>query len=548
MERIIYKKADNLLYQQLIILLVLVNYYDKMNIEFSVYIGKETNMKNKKYITTMKIIGIMAILGMTGCSSASKQEAYDMLQQSTEIELEYAVPEYDNTEDSKVELLPWLQLSSLETHPELRSAFEEFLGITGETGNKEGTLYYNPDTEKADQNATLYMATKNTAFKNYFILENSMLRFGEIAAENYTDIEPDDLTAPLATINAYFELLPDQEEGQFDGDATISRAQAMTLVMRATTPVNDAQAPETDADFTSKVGESTYTDFAAPMNEYSYLNTSNGLTESTFNTAMSKGEYICLVTNFLHADYLKYIEAHNYHDLYADTSDVTISTVSDAGDITFAEAISDATNGVPSDMYSTFKIAIKNMYLPEDTLEDWDSAITKAEAINLFISMATNYTSIAGDGLVNDYTETPYTEDPGYIENMEIEAEWGKKAPDGDGIKAYEQYVISQGADYAMGWTWIYENGSCAGDQPSYGVYMKEGDPLYGTVYHVGDYLPSGTQFVGTMEEFKALTAQGIVEEAEKLGEVSFKDPETGRTIIGTQEDIDAYKASKGYN
>ena len=31
-------------------------------------------------------------------------------------------------------------------------------------------------------------------------------------------------------------------------------------------------------------------------------------------------------------------------------------------------------------------------------------------------------------------------------------------------------------------------------------------------------------------------------------GSISFKDPETGRTIIGTQEEIDAYKASKGYN
>lgn len=454
-----------------------------------------------------------------GCSSASKQEAYDMLKETEQIELEYAVPEYDaDSEESKVELLPWLQLSSLETHPELRAAFEEFLCITGETGNKEGTLYYNPDTEEADQNVTLYMATKNTAFKNYFILENSMLKFGEIAAENYTDVEPDDLTAPFATINAYFELLPDQAEAQFDGDATISRAQAMTLVMRATTPVNEAQAPDEDADFTGKVGESQYTNFAAPMNEFAYLNTSNGLTESTFNTAMSKGEYICLVTNFIHADYLKYIEAHGYTDLYADTSDVTISTVSDAGNITFAEAISDATNGVPTDMYEIFKVAIKNQYLPEDALEDWDSAITKAEAINLFISMATNYTSMAGDGLVNDYTETPYTENPGYIENMEIRDEWGKKAPDGDGMKAWCDYARSQGADSTSGWCWEYLHGQGAGNQPSYAVYMKEGDPLYGTVYHVGDYLPNGDQFVGTMEEFKGVTGDEMIKDFEDAG------------------------------
>ncbi|MGN0428305.1 MAG: hypothetical protein ACI4F0_10925 [Agathobacter sp.] len=491
---------------------------------------KGEKLMRRKILFLISILTISATL-LSACKSADSVENSETIEATT-IESEAT----EETEESKVELLPWLQLSSLETHPELRQAFEEFLCITGETGNKEGTLYYNPDTEEADQNATLYMATKNTAFKNYFILEDSMLKFGEIAAENYTDLEADDLTAPFATINAYFELLPDQAEAQFDGDATISRAQAMTLVMRATTPVNESQAPETDADFTSAVGESQYTNFAAPMNEFAYLNTENGLTESTFNTAMSKGEYICLLTNFLHADYLKYIEAHGYYDLYADTSDVTISTVSDAGDITFTEAISDATNGVPSDMYETFKVAIRNMYIPEYALEDWDSAITKADAINLFISMATNYTSIAGDGLVNDYSETSYTENPGYIENMEIIDEWGKKASDGDGIKAYEQYVISQGADYAMGWTWIYLNGKAAGNQPSYGVYMKEGDPLYGTVYHVGDYLPCGTQFVGTMEEFKALTAKEMVETFEEQGFETYEG-EDGRIKIVVPDD-----------
>lgn len=63
-------------------------------------------MKNKKYITTMKIIGIMAILEMTGCSSTTKQEAYDMMRETEQIELEYVVPDYDsNSEESKVELL-----------------------------------------------------------------------------------------------------------------------------------------------------------------------------------------------------------------------------------------------------------------------------------------------------------------------------------------------------------------------------------------------------------------------------------------------------------
>ena len=40
-----------------------------------------------------------------------------------------------------------------------------------------------------------------------------------MAIEYYADIDADYANAPYATINAYFELLPDQEEGQFDGDA-----------------------------------------------------------------------------------------------------------------------------------------------------------------------------------------------------------------------------------------------------------------------------------------------------------------------------------------
>lgn len=109
------------------------------------------------------------------------------------------------------------------------------------------------------------MVLKNEDVNVYFNTETALEALANMASEHYADIEVDDLSAPYATINAYFELLPDQEEGQFDGDATISRAQAMTLLMRATTQVNEAGSPVVDADFTSKVGESKYTDFAAPM-------------------------------------------------------------------------------------------------------------------------------------------------------------------------------------------------------------------------------------------------------------------------------------------
>lgn len=490
-----------------------------------------------KYMKTKRIIiptitMLLLASQLFGCASTSKEETYNMLQETEQIELEYAEPEYaTDTEAENISLLPWIKLSSLETHPELRNAFEEFLCITGTTGNKEGTLYYNPDTQQADQNVTLYMATKNTAFKNYFVAENSMLMFGEMAAENYTDVEPDDLTAPYATINAYFELLPDQAEAQFDGDSTISRAQAMTLLMRATTQVNEAQAPEEDIDFTSAVGESQYTNFAAPMDEYSYINTDNGLTEQSFNGTMTKGEYIALVTNYIRADYLATLEEWGYTDLYSDTSDITISTVSDAGNIKYSEAISDASKGVPTDLYETFKLAIKNGYLAEADLEDWDSALTKADAISLFITMATNYTSNIGNTLYSQY-QTPTTDattdttSETLSESAEItNSKWADINGAWDAVHQFTLYAREQGADYTDGWCWCYDHGKGAGDQPSYAVYMKEGDPLYGTVYHVGDYLPDGTQFSGTNDEWEAFIAEDMIRRAQEEGlEVTEED------------------------
>lgn len=154
----------------------------------------------RKTLFLLSILTLSATL-LSGCKSSDSVDSSETIE-TTAIESENT--EY-TAEDSQVELLPWLQLSSLETHPELRAAFEEYLNITGETGNKEGILYYNPETQQAEQNVTLYMATKNSAMSGYLVNIGEMAPFAEMAAENYTDIETDDASAPYAAINAYFE-------------------------------------------------------------------------------------------------------------------------------------------------------------------------------------------------------------------------------------------------------------------------------------------------------------------------------------------------------
>ena len=335
-------------------------------------------MKRKTILALITV----CILSFASCGKQETTATTEPIVESTQVETIV-------TEESKVELLPWLQLSSLETHPELRTAFEELVGVTGTTGNKEGILYTNPLTTQADQNITLLLAIKNSQFRGYLVSPDELAKLGEIAAENYTDIDVDDVNAPYATINAYFELLPDQEDGQFDGDSTISRAQAMTLLMRATTPVNEQQAPETDSNFTAKVGETIYTDFAAPMDDYCYISTSNGLNKKSFESTMSRGEYIYMLTKALFGDdYSSQLEEAGKEE--TDVDSVTFTTLKDGGDVTYQEALNSPDKGLPTDMFNTFKKAVAIGFVTEDNL-NWDEAITKSEAINLFIDAVEVY-------------------------------------------------------------------------------------------------------------------------------------------------------------
>lgn len=125
-------------------------------------------------------------------------------------------------------------------------------------------------------------------------------------------------------------------------------------------------------------------------------------------------------------------------------------------------------------------------------------------------------------------TSSEYNDD----ENEIRSSKWADINGAWDAVHQYTLYAKSQGADGTGGWCWIYFNGKAAGDQPSYAVYMKEGDPLYGTVYHVGDYLPSGEQFSGTNDEWEAFIKQDFRDQAEADGYDVYDDPDGDGFII----------------
>lgn len=150
-----------------------------------------------------------------------------------------------------------------------------------------------------------------------------------------------------------------------------------------------------------------------------------------------------------------------------------------------------------------------------DKTETTETTIIESEAVEETENASETTESTGQDSLTDEITDNivypdvnPEDVDPkttnmdgdtamalGKKENAEICDKYGS-------VEAWTAYAQSQGADATGNWCWIYYTGQGAGSEESYAVYMKEGSPRYGEVFHLGDYLPCGTLFTGyNMEE-----------------------------------------------
>jgi hypothetical protein len=257
------------------------------------------------------------------------------------------------------------------------------------------------------------------------------------------------------------------------------------------------------------------------MNEYAYINTSNGLNTKTFDGAMTRGEYISLLTNFIFADYEDEI------------AEVELTSLTDAGDISYSEAISDATNGVPSDMYETLSKAIALGIIDEDSLE-WDSVICKSEAVKLLVSTIKTHNDLTGYAIgANQAWGSGYTvyEDGSYSYDASkdtdggtdyanhLEQTWIKEeaykqagcssnsefvetyAPGQGTSEAWRAYALQNGADTTVGSWWVYYNTQAAGDEKSYAINQQTGEKMEAGPF---TFFPNGGEFWGYGDEYNS--------------------------------------------
>ena len=164
--------------------------------------GKYMKIK-RVIIPTLTMVMLSSML--FGCALATKQDTYNMLQESTEIELEYA--ELDTVDNKEISSLDWIELGNLTTYSDLRASWDKIVGVTGTTGNKTGMFYKN--WEGPTQDNYLTEVILSTEFVDFVSNEDNYNKLVDAVRDNFTD--SDDLTdEQLFSIglNAYFSLLP----------------------------------------------------------------------------------------------------------------------------------------------------------------------------------------------------------------------------------------------------------------------------------------------------------------------------------------------------
>lgn len=354
-------------------------------------------------IPTLTMIVIASQL--IGCSSTSKTETSSMLDDnSSGIEVEVAVPDDSSSTENEVVVLSWVPLSQITDYSDFRNMMDENFEITTEAGTKQGCIYIDLDGHHAGNN-TLFNALHNKKFRETISNEELQSNLGSRAGEIFVDLEDSDQVAAIYDI--YFRLLPSTEKedvvvvdesssqaeiksevstSKFNGSSTLTRSQAMALVMRASTPVTSSGEPDDYNSFTDKVGLNSYTPFAAAEDKNVYLSTETGLDSTTAEGSMTRGEYVYLVmTSIYGTDAISKVDTTK--SKLTDCTELKDATGTNAEILT--KSLKNPTNGAPTEIV---KALVKAQSLGAiDPETRWDEAITKTEAIDIYVNSVYKY-------------------------------------------------------------------------------------------------------------------------------------------------------------
>lgn len=377
-------------------------------------------MKAKKLRIVLPMLTAIMILGGCGQVNTTQQDILNMLNTSDTITIQLST---EDTEDGTQYKVDWIQLGDMTSSKELRAVMDEQFKITGNTGNKNGMFYVNEKGENT-QNNTLSVALRNRAFTTILNNADDLESINYTLAGNYSDIDIEDERAIYAAISDYFELLNAGENGESNIEDSLSRAEAMSLVFRAVTPVSEIEG---NSAFDSVVGQSDYNAFANKEDKNVFISTSDGsLNETTYIQNMTKAEYIYLVMNEVFGNQaVQSVDTSTKIDDLANAgnlrADAKLSGKQQLSSAIIKEFVSNPSK-IDESLYKAIVLANEKGISNTNSM---DSAITKGEAVEILCKALMKNSSIEefnyNMGSVNTDYEYAEPESVETIESAEAE-------------------------------------------------------------------------------------------------------------------------------
>lgn len=464
-------------------------------------------MKKKNIIIIVGVIivvitVILIISHFFGAPATSQKDPLDLIQKNEMVEIEIADPE--DTQQGTRKPLDWTILAELTTYQDtLRTPFEKafYVRIDNKTGEKIGRPYFNAKNETV-QNNTLVDACQNILFLQTLIKKETVGALSNAALATYTDLDADDvLTNFYLAINGYFNLLPDAEPNYCNPSSTLTRAEFLALLTRASTPVTELTV---NADFEKLVGKSEYNIYAQESEKFGYLNTSDSsINEKTYTGTISKAEVIYALISKYFPNELANADLTDIEKL------ISLPDVKNGGDIaeeqgfagkTYGKsyelvwAINNPDEGLPTPLYRAIMIAADHGIIDRKSETNWDSGVTKAEAIELLIhtvSKNIETKSDVEDSIPDQDNNSEMDDSLGWVENPVHPAYRSEYGTFDIGL---DEAGLTREEDLEDGWLGftqvIHEDGT------SHLVCN-----LDNSIYYHGELLPSGSTYSGTEKD-----------------------------------------------
>lgn len=226
-------------------------------------------MKIKKILISLMALVIVASQ-FTGCADS---DINNNVMNSEKIVITAEKTLYDRKgELSKID---WIALQEKTSNSNIREYLDNYFdNHTNAKGIKYGAFYTNKDNNQEGNNTLFTVLGNEYVAKTLSEKEDTMMKeIAQYLNKDYADLEESDYTS--AMFNGYFELIPDSTPNYFNGGASLSRAEAMALVMRAVTPVGTLETDTTFEQAVTGTPYDPYISYASQEDSKAYISTAD---------------------------------------------------------------------------------------------------------------------------------------------------------------------------------------------------------------------------------------------------------------------------------